>query len=232
VWLFERYRQSFARFVSLRENLKFEVITFFGHLRNEYLLLGKALFEKGILSSTEQIFLLKPEEIQACVKGDVTILQSLPELLVSRKADQVSCEELQPPTLFSRIGEQIIPLEGISSTGEEALKGIPCCRGVVSAPAYLLQSLDGHLEHIPPGSILVAPSIDPGLTPLFVNAVGLVTEIGGMLSHGATLAREFGLPTVVGVPHIMDKVSNQQIITVDGYRGLVFLSPPDGRDEK
>ena len=231
-WLFQRYHKSFTRFVSLRENLKFEVVNLFGHLRNEYLLLGKTLFEKGIFSSIEQIFLLNSEEIQACVEGDVSILKLLPELLNSRQADQATCEQLQSPSLFSRIGEQIIPLEGVSSTMEEALKGIPCCRGVVSAPAYLLQSLDGHLEQIPPGSVLVAPSIDPGLTPLFVNAVGLVTEIGGMLSHGATLAREFGLPTVVGVPHIMDKISNQQIITVDGYRGLVFLSPPGERDEK
>jgi len=67
------------------------------------------------------------------------------------------------------------------------------------------------------------PSIDPGLTPLFLGVAGLVTEIGGVLSHGATVAREYGLPAVVGVPHATRVIKNGQWITINGLTGTVYV---------
>ena len=75
-----------------------------------------------------------------------------------------------------------------------------------------------------PGEILVAPSTDPGWTPLFLTAGGLVMEMGGSNSHGAVVAREYGIPAVVGVPEATHKIVTGQLITVDGAAGLVTLA--------
>jgi rifampicin phosphotransferase len=72
-----------------------------------------------------------------------------------------------------------------------------------------------------PGEILVAPSTDPGWTPLFLTAVGLVMEMGGAMSHGAVVAREYGIPAVVGVPDATDLITTGQRITVDGSAGTI-----------
>ncbi len=77
--------------------------------------------------------------------------------------------------------------------------------------------------HLDPGEILVAPSTDPGWTPLFLTAGGLVMEMGGAMSHGAVVAREYGIPAVVGVPGATERITTGQQITVDGSAGAVFI---------
>ena len=84
--------------------------------------------------------------------------------------------------------------------------------------------LDPVGAHLEPGEILVAPSTDPGWTPLFLTAGGLVMEMGGSNSHGAVVAREYGIPAVVGVPEATHKIETGQLITVDGAAGLVTLA--------
>ena len=83
--------------------------------------------------------------------------------------------------------------------------------------------LDPVGARLEPGEILVAPSTDPGWTPLFLTAGGLVMEMGGSNSHGAVVAREYGIPAVVGVPEATHKIETGQLITVDGAAGLVRL---------
>jgi phosphohistidine swiveling domain-containing protein len=77
--------------------------------------------------------------------------------------------------------------------------------------------------HLEPGEILVAPSTDPGWTPLFLTAGGLVMEMGGSMSHGAVVAREYGIPAVVGVPDATTKITTGQLVTVDGAAGTIVL---------
>ena len=84
----------------------------------------------------------------------------------------------------------------------------------------MLDPVGAHLE---PGEILVAPSTDPGWTPLFLTAGGLVMEMGGSNSHGAVVAREYGIPAVVGVPDATRKIETGQLVTVDGAAGLVMV---------
>jgi pyruvate,water dikinase len=79
--------------------------------------------------------------------------------------------------------------------------------------------------HLVPGEILVAPSTDPGWTPLFLTAGGLVMEMGGANSHGAVVAREYGIPAVVGVPAATSRIITGQEVTVDGTLGLVTAAP-------
>ena len=84
----------------------------------------------------------------------------------------------------------------------------------------ILDPIGAHLE---PGEILVAPSTDPGWTPLFLTASGLVMEMGGPISHGAVVAREYGIPAVVGVSGAIEHITTGQQITVDGSRGTITL---------
>jgi pyruvate,water dikinase len=94
-------------------------------------------------------------------------------------------------------------------------------RGVVTGPVRILRALDP--EALRPGEILVARATDPGWTPLFHRAGGLVTELGGMLSHGAVVARELGLPAVVNLPGATRLLRDGVVVTVDGGRGIVYL---------
>jgi pyruvate,water dikinase len=84
----------------------------------------------------------------------------------------------------------------------------------------ILNPIGAHLE---PGEILVAPSTDPGWTPLFLTAGGLVMEMGGSISHGAVVAREYGIPAVVGVAGATERIQNGQMIMVDGSTGKIVL---------
>jgi pyruvate,water dikinase len=109
-----------------------------------------------------------------------------------------------------------------ASTVPGALTGSPASSGVVTAIARVI--LDPVGAHLEPGEILVAPSTDPGWTPLFLTAGGLVMEMGGPNSHGAVVAREYGIPAVVGVPDATLRLSTGQEITVDGGAGTVVPS--------
>jgi pyruvate,water dikinase len=107
------------------------------------------------------------------------------------------------------------PLEG------SGISGAPASAGRVTGRARVI--LDPHGAKLEPGEILVAPSTDPGWTPLFLTAGGLVMEMGGSMSHGAVVAREYGIPAVVGVPLATTRIRDGQTITVDGTTGQVAV---------
>src|SRR5207244_4707174 len=104
------------------------------------------------------------------------------------------------------------------------LQGTPASPGHVTAPARVI--LDPTGARLEPGEILVAPSTDPGWTPLFLTASGLVMEMGGMISHGAVVAREYGIPAVVGVPAATERITTGQQITIDGASGTISIEAP------
>jgi rifampicin phosphotransferase len=86
--------------------------------------------------------------------------------------------------------------------------------------------LDPTGARLEPGEILVAPSTDPGWTPLFLTSAGLVMEMGGMMSHRAVVAREYGIPAVVGVPAATERITTGQHITIDGASGTISIINP------
>ena len=114
-----------------------------------------------------------------------------------------------------RASEQVMP-------DTDVLRGIAVSPGRVTGRARVIMDprIDATIE---PGEILVAPVTDAGWTPLFVAAAGIVVDIGGTLSHGSTVAREYGLPAVVNVKHATRMIRTGQTITVDGTRGEVVL---------
>nr|WP_275939238.1 PEP-utilizing enzyme [Polyangium spumosum] len=109
-----------------------------------------------------------------------------------------------------------------AASDEHGLSGTPACAGRVTGKARVV--LDPVGAKIEPGEILVAPSTDPGWTPLFLTAGGLVMEMGGSMSHGAVVAREYGIPAVVGVAGATARITTGQVITVDGGAGRVVTA--------
>ena len=102
---------------------------------------------------------------------------------------------------------------------DDALTGTPASAGSVTGQARVIMDPVG--ARLEPGEILVAPSTDPGWTPLFLTAGGLVMEMGGANSHGAVVAREYGIPAVVGVDGATSQLSTGQTISVDGTNGVI-----------
>jgi pyruvate,water dikinase len=125
-----------------------------------------------------------------------------------------------PQVLFSddleAIGRPIV------IEGADVLQGVPLSAGVAEAPALVLHEPDSSAIPSEP-YILVCPSTDPAWVPLFVHARGLVMETGGVLSHGAIVAREFGLPAVAGLPDVQRRLKTGQQVRVDGTSGTVTV---------
>jgi phosphoenolpyruvate synthase/pyruvate phosphate dikinase len=109
----------------------------------------------------------------------------------------------------------------VAAQPEGGLSGTPASAGRVTGVARVI--LDPEGAQIGPGEILVAPSTDPGWTPLFLTAGGLVMEMGGAMSHGSVVAREYGIPAVVGVPLATTRIATGQRITVDGGAGTITI---------
>jgi pyruvate,water dikinase len=110
--------------------------------------------------------------------------------------------------------------------GAGTIQGVPLSAGVAEGPALVLQE-PATGEPLAEPYVLVCPSTDPAWVPLFVNAKALVMETGGVLSHGAIVAREFGLPAVAGMPGICQRLQTGQKLTVDGTNGTVFVQSPE-----
>ena len=113
------------------------------------------------------------------------------------------------------------PQEGTRTDGN-TLTGIGCSPGTVEGTARVLYDIS-EANVLKPGEILVAPHTDPGWTPLFLNCKAVVTEIGGFLSHGATVAREYGIPAVANVTGATRFVNTGDVIQVNGTKGLVTI---------
>ena len=114
---------------------------------------------------------------------------------------------------------------------DDLLSGVPVCDGVALGDALVLRRADVAAAGSRSGYVLVCPSTDPGWTPLFVNASGLVMERGGVLSHGAIVARELGIPAVVGVANATHLIRTGQRLRVDGNRGIVALADEPDTDD-
>jgi pyruvate,water dikinase len=126
-----------------------------------------------------------------------------------------------PRILLSDGTEPETGIHAVEAPGD-TIRGTPASSGTVTAKARVILNPTG--AHLEPGEILVAPSTDPGWTPLFLTAGGLVMEMGGSMSHGAIVAREFGIPAVVGVAGATERIATGQRITVDGSAGAVAIA--------
>jgi pyruvate,water dikinase len=201
--------------IGSREAPKFHLIRLLATPGRELLKsVGVELAARGRIAQADDIFFLTLPEARRATSGE-----DLCEAAARRRLtfERERRRRRIPRVLLSDGTDAEAAL--VSTTG--GLHGSPASPGTVSGVARVIRSPEG--ARLEPGEILVAPSTDPGWTPLFLTAGGLVMEMGGMMSHGAVVAREYGIPAVVGVAGATDQITSGQRLTVDGSAGTVTL---------
>jgi len=203
----------------LREAPKYTIVLLLAGMRRFLLSIGEELMRAGRLESAEDIFFITLAEAHEALGGQ--------DMRARVREHRVSYERESgrrhiPRVLLSDGTEPEAEAQTMAgATTDGILKGTPASAGIVTAAARVI--LDPVGARLEPGEILVAPSTDPGWTPLFLTAGGLVMEMGGPMSHGAVVAREYGIPAVVGVPGAVNRIATGQQITIDGSQGNITL---------
>ncbi|TCK24784.1 PEP/pyruvate-binding domain-containing protein [Pseudonocardia endophytica] len=205
------------RLAGLREEHKDLLVRRLAHARRELASVGTDLAARGLLDDAEDVFSLELTEVRTALDG-----ADHRATVADRKAEHAR-EALRrhvPRVLLSDGTEPEALAAGTPTPG--ALTGSAASAGVATGPARVV--LDPAGAHLEPGEILVCPSTDPGWTPLFLTAGGLVMEMGGSNSHGAVVAREYGIPAVVGVPAATSTITTGATVTVDGAAGEIRIA--------
>jgi pyruvate,water dikinase len=219
-WLARRVRAL----LGLRESPKFFIIRLMGLLHAGLLESGRECVLAGQLSRADDLFFLRLPELDALAAGEP---RDWPALVAARRAT-FEREQLrrQIPRVLLSDGTAIY--EGLGSAAAadgDALRGEPVSPGVAEGLVHVV--LDPHATQLAPGEILVCPGTDPAWTPLFLAAGGLVTEVGGLMTHGSVVAREYGIPAVVGVDRATERLRTGQRIRLDGSTGQIQVLPDD-----
>lgn len=200
----------------VREHPKMLLVRLLDALRRLALEAGAALAAEGRLEQAEDVFFLDLRELEAALTDPGLPLR---ERVAQRREELAYYQGLTPPRVMTSDGEVLTAEHAGGGAPEGALVGSPASAGVVEGRARVV--LDPAKEVLEKGEILVAPFTDPGWTPLFVNAAGLVMEVGGMMTHGSVVAREYGIPAVVCVPGATKRIRTGQRIRVHGDGGYV-----------
>jgi pyruvate,water dikinase len=179
-----------------------------------------------VLREKEDIFYLTFQELQ-----DVVRTNQVDDQLIRRRKDEfTSYQALTPPRVLTSDGEVIAGAYRRDDLPAGALAGLPVSAGTIEGQARVI--LDMAEADLEAGDILVTVATDPSWTPLFVAITGLVTEVGGLMTHGAVIAREYGVPAVVGVEHATRLIRDRQRIRVHGTDGYVEILPEPGQPDR
>ena len=206
-----------------RELPKFTIIRMMGVARTALTASGYDLVEAGLLDSPDDVFLLRLHEIEALTDGPTPGLRALVDQ--RRAAMEREARRTQVPRVLVGDGRAFYEGLGDLSDEEGVIVGSPVSPGTVEGfVRVVIDPAHSGLRH---GEILVCPGTDPAWTPLFLSAAGLVTEVGGMMTHGSVVAREYGIPAVVGVHEATTRLVTGQRVRVDGTAGtIVVLDEP------
>ncbi|HET7094956.1 MAG TPA: PEP-utilizing enzyme, partial [Thermomicrobiales bacterium] len=204
-------------FAGYREYPKYTMVNRSFVYKQALLAEAERLVQAHALREREDIFYLTFQELQDVVRT----IQADDELIRRRKDDFKSYQALTPPRVLTSDGEVIAGAYRRDDAPAGALVGLPVSAGTIEGRARVI--LDMAEADLEPGDILVTAYTDPSWTPLFVAIAGLVTEVGGLMTHGAVIAREYGLPAVVGVEHATRLIRDGQRIRVHGTGGYVEI---------
>lgn len=200
----------------LREHHKFLAVQVMREVKETLKDVAVTLTDSGRLSRPDDVWFLTLPELQGLVDADGG---DVAERVPARRADLTRFEAMTPPMVLTSDGETPAVRYHVDDAPPGALLGQPVSGGIVEARVHVIH--DPQSESLAPGEVLVAKFTDPGWTPLFLNAGGLVTEVGGLLTHGSVVAREYGIPAVVGVRGATSALRTGQTVRLDGSRGVV-----------
>lgn len=207
-----------------RENLRFERTRIFGRARRVFLAIGRQLHAHDRLDAERDIFFVTVQEVLGAIEG-AGIDRDLKALVAMRKQQWAGdCASPYPGDRVVMIGAVVTnevraAAPAATQAGDGELQGTGCSVGIVTAKARVIS--DPAREHLDRGEILVARHTDPGWISLFTNASAIVVERGSLLSHSAIVARELGIPCVVGLKGAMAKIASGDTLEVDGASGKV-----------
>nr|MDO8135678.1 PEP/pyruvate-binding domain-containing protein [Candidatus Njordarchaeum guaymaensis] len=207
-------------YITFRENQRFNLDRWIARIRSAYLEIGKAFIKKGILSAKEDIFFLHKKEIKDLIydKYSSDERQRLSALVKERREDFLKHENTIPPK-FLHGSSEFNDTRRFTKDSVE-FRGLPASQGVITAPVRVLDTIDA-IASVKKGEILVVPRTDPGWSPVFSKIGGLITETGGILSHGAVISREYGIPAVTNVPNACKMFETGRILTINGSDGVI-----------
>jgi pyruvate,water dikinase len=206
-------------FIGYREYPKYFIVSRQFSYKQALLEEAERLVQARVLREKEDIFYLTFQELQDVVRAD-----HVDDRLIAQRKDAFrSYQTLTPPRVLTSDGEVIAGTYRRDDVPVGALVGLPVSGGTIEGRARVI--LDIAAAEFEPGDILVTTYTDPSWTPVFVSITGLVTEVGGLMTHGAVIAREYGLPAVVGVEHATRLIRDGQRIRVHGADGYVEILP-------
>ena len=212
-WISGRVIRFLARrqrnLAGLRESPKFFIIKMLYNVRLSLLAVGRLLVSEGYLENQYDVFYLRIDELEQ---------RDWRKTVAMRKQEYERDKLRKPPRILLSDGHAYY---GSTSSDGDTLNGSPVSPGVVEGTAHVM--LDPSSEKLLPEEILVCPATDPAWTPLFLAAGGLVMEVGGLMTHGSIVAREYGIPAVVGVFDATNVLKTGQKIRVDGEKGTVTV---------
>ncbi|MFA6059844.1 MAG: phosphoenolpyruvate synthase [Taibaiella sp.] len=204
-------------FVGYREYPKYGIVSRYFMYKQALLKEAEQLVQANVIHEKEDIYYLNFEELREVVGTNKLDYQ----IINKRKDEFKSYEKLNPPRVMTSDGEIISGKYNHENLPAGAIAGLAVSSGVMEGRARVILNMeDADLED---GDILVTAFTDPSWTPLFVSIKGLVTEVGGLMTHGAVIAREYGLPAVVGVEHATQLIKDGQRIKVNGTDGYVEI---------
>jgi pyruvate,water dikinase len=206
-------------FIGYREYPKYGIVSRYFVYKQALLEEAERLVQAHVLREKEDIFYLTFQELHDAARTN----QVDDQLIRQRKDAFRSDQALTPPRVLTSDGEVIAGAYRRDDLPAGALVGLPVSAGTIEGRARVI--LDMAEADLEAGDILVTASTDPSWTPLFVAIKGLVTEVGGLMTHGAVIAREYGLPSVVGVEHATRLIRDGQRIRVHGTDGYVEILP-------
>jgi pyruvate,water dikinase len=213
----ERMIDQLRNFCGYREYPKYGIVNRYFVYKQALLREAARLVEVGVIRDVDDVSFLTFDELREVVGTH----RLDPEVIRRRRAEHERFEKLSPPRVMTSDGE-VVP--GAYKRGDlpaGAIVGLAVSSGIVEGRARVLRDMAG--AHLEPGDILVTRFTDPSWTPVFVTIAGLVTEVGGLMTHGAVIAREYGLPAIVGVENATRRIRDGQRIRVNGTDGYVEL---------
>ena len=218
--IFSWWYRRLCRFFALREANRHHLMYYSAAARSLLLRLGEWLVEQERLSTREDIFYFRIEERAELLTGGLRDWQGL---IRARRAERDRYATMSVPDTIRDWNEVVRGTDTPSVVASDGvLHGIPISTGRVVGPVRFVRSIEDW-SRVCRGDILVVSVIDPGMAPLFGVAAGLVAEMGGTLSHGAIIAREYGLPAVANVPGITAKLKEGDRISLDAERGTIIV---------
>ncbi|MCY8643105.1 phosphoenolpyruvate synthase [Bacillus haynesii] len=204
-------------FIGYREYPKYGIVSRYFVYKQALLKEAEQLVQAGVIHEKEDIYYLTFEELHEAART-----KKIDDQIISIRKDEYKLyEKLTPPRVITSDGEIITGEYKRENLPANAIVGLPVSSGVIEGRARVILNMEN--ANLEDGDILVTSFTDPGWTPLFVSIKGLVTEVGGLMTHGAVIAREYGLPAVVGVENATGLIKDGQQIRVHGTEGYIEI---------